>query len=285
MDPLESVARASLTDTPKIASPDGLEEEENSHDCDLVTDQSSDSEDDLMSSRSRVKVDISHLVLAVQDEDEEEKDALSGATVGSEAQSAQRSVGANGIEEKAGGLLDRRGKQSLSCSIALTSQGGELLRITDNSDDIAKCLSLQDGVLTNRQRRWLKLEQDDELEALERLTSPLKARLRAVRYHGANVNNVRRRPIWIPLSIMVAGRTLLTHHGQRLSRLSSRPMCTFHVKCGTPFILQVPALAGPSDRLQPLSAHIRYLRSRPPIPILCFLHLALISVRPNGEAR
>ena len=169
--------------------------------CDLSENSgsaSSESEDDdLLSSRSRVQVDISTLVHednGVENEEEEcyTRDAASDLQLPPESACGPSPI------------LMRRGAGALVLKTALRD---ELRHITDSSNDFEKCLELQGGVLTNRQRRWLGLAQDDDLCTLKRFSSPLRVSRKEGMYLGGQGKGEswRRRPMWIPLSVMVAG--------------------------------------------------------------------------------
>lgn len=172
--------------------------------CDNEVEQSdstdSDEEDDFLSSRSRVHVDISQLVNdaeAAAGDDEEEcynRDSSSDVTV-----PAQGAFGPSPI-------LVRRGRAALALKTAVRGPESEELRhITDFSNDFEQCIMLQGGKLTNRQRRWLGLEEDADLQTLKRFSSPLRGS-RNQKFLGSQLGKgFRRRPMWIPLSIMVAG--------------------------------------------------------------------------------
>ncbi len=169
------------------------------NDYEGIDSSESDEEDDLLSSRSRVHVDISHLVndaeAAVGDDDEEcyTRDASS------DIPPAQGAFGPSPI-------LLRRGRGPLALRTAVRGpESEELRRITDFSNDFEQCLKLQGGRLTNRQRRWLGLEEDADLQTLKRFSSPLRGS-RNNKFLGSQLGKgFRRRPMWIPLSVMVAG--------------------------------------------------------------------------------
>ena len=177
-------------------------EDQDSQLCDLSEDagsDSSDSEDDFLSSRSRVHVDLSQFVKELDDAGDEEecytRDAASEVEM-----PAQGAFGPSPI-------LARRGRGPLELKTSLRGYEQEELRsITDFSSDIEQCLQLQGGKLTNRQRRWLGLQEDEDLRTVKRFSSPLRgSRTQSFLRGGQLGQGFRRRPMWIPLSIMVAG--------------------------------------------------------------------------------
>jgi hypothetical protein len=159
---------------------------------------SSESEDDdLLCSRSRVQVDISTLVHEDDGADNEEEECYTRDAASDIQLPPEAACGPSPI-------LMRRGVGALVLKTALRD---ELRHITDSSNDFEKCLELQGGVLTNRQRRWLGLQQDEDLCTLKRFSSPLRVARKEGMYLGGQGRGEswRRRPMWIPLSVMVAG--------------------------------------------------------------------------------
>jgi hypothetical protein len=180
------------------------EDDEEDH-ADLICDLSetagsafSESEDDdLLSSRSRVHIDITTLVHEDDGADNEEEDCYTRDAASDLQLPPDGGYGPSPI-------LMRRGAGALVLKTALRD---ELRHITDSTNDFEKCLELQGGVLTNRQRRWLGLQQDEDLCTLKRFSSPLRVSRKEGMYLGGQGKGEswRRRPMWIPLSVMVAG--------------------------------------------------------------------------------